>query len=240
MLKSTPVSRFTCETCAIRDSALCTGFSDEERQAFDAIASTLLIPAKQTLFREGEANAYLFSVMQGAISLSKLLADGRRQITGLRFPGEFLGLPVAEHYAYTAETLIETSVCRIQRAKLDQLLERLPNLEHRLLDLASHEIAQDQDQFVLLGCKTPTERLASLFLRLLARIGRSEDGSHSFELPIDREDLADYVGRKRETVIRALTQLRTSGVIETPTPRLIIVPDLERLKALTGDHCVVD
>ena len=60
------------------------------------------------LFDEGEPAEHLFNVTTGAVKIYKLLADGRRQMTGFPFPGDFLGLANEETYAYSAEAVTYT------------------------------------------------------------------------------------------------------------------------------------
>ncbi len=80
--------------------------------------TSVKVEAGMTVFHEGDDSTYLFNLVSGALRLSKLLPDGRRQITGFLFPGDFLGLSIAEVYAYTAEALVETWLCRFERVRL--------------------------------------------------------------------------------------------------------------------------
>ena len=75
-----------------------------------------------------------------------------------------MGLAVAKAYAYTAEALSDASLCRFERRKLLAIMERFPKLEHRLLKLASNELAQAQDRLLILGRKTAAERVATVLL----------------------------------------------------------------------------
>jgi len=148
------------------------------------------------------------------VKIYKLLGDGRRQITGFLFAGDFLGLINNEAYAYSAEALTPTKLCRFPRRKLEALLDEMPNLEQRLLAMASHELAAAQDQMMLLGRKSARERVVSFILMLsssAARRGRADD---PVILPMSRSDIADYLGLTVETVSRTFTRLRKQEVIE--------------------------
>jgi general secretion pathway protein E len=69
---------------------------------------------------------------------------------------------------------------------------------------------------LLLGRKTAEEKVAD-FLCLLARRSLmthcADHAGASFEMPLSRADIADYLGLTIETVSRQLTRLKTSGVI---------------------------
>jgi CRP/FNR family transcriptional regulator len=175
---------------------------------------TVDVEPHYAIFNETDPAEYVYNVTAGTVKVYKLLGDGRRQITGFLFAGDFLGLIHNESYAYSAEALMPTTLCRFPRRKLETLLDEMPNLEQRLLAMASHELAAAQDQMVLLGRKSARERVVSFMLMLsnsAARHGRP-DGPVS--LPMSRSDIADYLGLTIETVSRTLTGLRKQGLIE--------------------------
>ena len=92
------------------------------------------------------------------------------------------------------------------------------------------------------GQKSAQEKVAS-FLHLLARRAEQagcthlrEFGDHrrvTFTLPLTRSEIGDFLGLTIETVSRQMTKLKGLGVIELDGLRSIIVPDMERLGALT-------
>lgn len=153
-------------------------------------------------------------VTHGALKLYTLLADGRRQITGFMFPGDFLGISIDEEYAFTVEALEATELWWFSREAFDRFIGENPKVERELYRLAAHELAEAQRQMVLLGRKAAAERLASFFLALLRRAecasGKPET---NFDLPMSRMDIADYLGLTKETVSRMLAHLRTRGLI---------------------------
>jgi CRP/FNR family transcriptional regulator len=228
--------KFPCQTCEVRDKAICAALDDDELRALNRVATAVKLDARRTVIHEEDDSTYLFNVVIGALRLSKLLPDGRRQVTGFLFPGDFLGLSIADVYAYTAETLTETTLCRFRRADFAEMVERFPNLEHRLLELASNELVQAQDQLMILGRKNATERVASVLCKLAERIGRSDGGGMKLDLPMTRGDLADYTGLSTETVSRVMTRLREAGAITTPDIRSVYIPEAKEFALRTGDY----
>jgi len=133
---------FPCQSCEVRDKTICSSLDDEQLRELNQITTEVTLRSGGTVFYQGDDDTYLFNVVAGAVRLSMLLPDGRRQVTGFLFPGDFLGLSVGGVYAYSAETLSETSLCRFERVRLIEIMERFPKLEHRLLELASNELTQ--------------------------------------------------------------------------------------------------
>jgi CRP/FNR family transcriptional regulator len=176
--------------------------------------STILIKPHRLIFVESEPAENVFNVTDGAVKIYKMLPDGRRQITGFLFHGDFLGLVFNETYAYSAESLMQTKLCRFPRHKLESLLNELPKLEQRLLGAASHELAAAQDQMVLLGRKSARERMASFLLMLSKVAERHGQPDNSIVIPMSRADIGDYLGLTIETVSRTMTQFKSQGLIE--------------------------
>jgi len=227
---------YPCQNCKVRDKAICSALTNEELRELSKVTTEVQLAAEAAVFYEGDENTYLFNVVAGTIRLTKLLPDGRRQVTGFLFPGDFLGLSVGNTYVYTAEAVTEVSLCRFKRGNLVKMLDRFPNLEHRLLELASNELVQAQTQLLLLGQKTATERVSSVLVGLMERIGRRGDDGIVIDLPMTRGDLADYAGLRTETVSRCFTQLREEGVIDTLGKHGVNIRQPEKLADLSGDQ----
>lgn len=221
-----------CATCGIREMSVCAVLSDEELDRLAEIISATRFAPRQLIFQEGDPAAYLFNVTGGTVKLYKLLADGRRQITGFLFPGDFLGLALNESYAYGAEAVTEVSLCRFPRRKLEALLEEFPKMEKRLLGIASNELAAAQDQMLLLGRKSAQEKIAS-FLLILAHRAVERGGPPSpIDLPMSRADIADYLGLTIETVSRTLTTLKKNELISLAQAGQVEVLQRRKLEAI--------
>jgi CRP/FNR family transcriptional regulator len=102
------------------------------------------------------------------------------------------------------------------------------------------ELDAAREWMLLLGRKSARERIATL-LYLIATRSRSlgdvgDQANFTFELPLTRETLADYLGLTIETVSRQFTGLRKDKVIDLEGQRQVRVPDFPKLYAETGDH----
>jgi len=219
-----------CAACQIRELAICQALSDEEIASLEAILTQQRYAPSQTLFYEGDPAQYVFNLTAGTLRLSKLLSDGRRQITGFLRTGDFLGFARDDAYTYTAEAVTQVEVCRFAITEFEALFQHFPQLEHRLLARASNELAEAQDQMLLLGRKSPTEKLASFLLRQMSKAEKMGEPSSPVRLPMGRSDIADYLGLTIETVSRSFTKLRKDGVLELPDPNTVVVRDLQRLE----------
>lgn len=222
-----------CDTCEIREISVCRSLAPQDVARLQAIISAAQADPGQTIIHESDPAENLFNVVSGAVKLYKLLPDGRRQITGFLFPGDFLGIALNETYVYTGEALTPVRLCRFPRRRLEALLRDVPNLEHELLDEVATELVAAQDQMLLLGRKTARERVASFLLTLTKRAKAHGRQVNPVELPMSRADIADYLGLTTETVSRTITQLRQSKAIAAASRGEIEILDQAALEALS-------
>jgi len=218
--------------CNTRNMAICIALSDEEVAALEAIVTHQTFTPGQSVFFEGDPADHVYNITGGMLRLSKLLSDGRRQITGFLLPGDFLGFIRGDNYSFAAEAVTQANLCRFSLGDFMDLLDRFPKLEKRLLERASNELAEAQDQMLLLGRKSPKEKLASFLVRMAERQARALGPSKELRLAMGRNDIADYLGLTIETVSRCFTQLRKDKILALPESNIVIVKDGTRLRAL--------
>ena len=222
-----------CAQCAVRDRALCGVLEEQDLASYRRMGWPMNLRRGQTLFHEGDAATRVFTLKRGTMKLYTLLPDGRRQVTGFMFPGDFLGISLDEEYAVSAEALDEVQLCCFPRNRFGAFVDEHPALERQLYCMAAHELAAAREQMVLLGRKTALERLATFFTRLLERTERADaDARNCFDLPMSRCDIADYLGLTKETVSRVLGQLRDLRLIRLAALDRIMVLDRDGLALL--------
>ena len=83
---------------------------------------------------------------------------------------------------------------------------------------------------MLLLIKTAQERVAGFLLEMAERAAAGNE----VDLPMSRQDIADYLGLTIETVSRTLTLLENAAAIELPTSRRIVLRDRAALRRLNA------
>ena len=222
-----------CAACKVRLISVCAALTSEELSGLEALSQPVHLDPRQALFQqEGRAGA-VYNVTEGALRLSRLLPDGRRQVMGFAMVGDFLGLALSERFTVTAEALAPTTLCRFEKRAFAGLVARTPHLLQRLYERAGHELTLAQDHMLLLGRRTAEEKVASFLLGLRTRYARIGHDSITVELPMGRQDIADHLGLTIETVSRMLTRLdREKALLIVPGGvRLLDVARLERIAA---------
>jgi CRP/FNR family transcriptional regulator len=213
-----------CLGCEVRTQAVCGVLDCDKLADLRRLGSSFRLSSGQPLFHEGDPASRVFTLTKGSLKLYKLLPDGRRQVTGFMYPGDFLGISIDDEHAFTAEALEQSVLCAFPRPRFDDFTEGNSEMERELYRLATHELAAAQEQMVLLGRKTAAERFATFLLRLAGRAERNGNQARYVNLPMSRSDIADYLGLTKETVSRVLALLKKQ--------RLIRLEALDRIEIL--------
>ena len=176
------------------------------------------------IYGEREPADYVYEVAHGAVRTVKVLSDGRRQIGGFYFAGDVFGFTDANEHSFSAEAIVASTVRIIKRGALIQTAKSDRELAQQLLIVTAHENARLHNHALML-VKTATERLGSFLVELAERI--SIGGL--LELPMSRQDIADYLGITIETVSRTFTYLESQSAIALPNSRAVILRDRSAL-----------
>jgi len=158
-----------------------------------------------------------------------VLNDGRRQIGSFYLPGDIFGLEVGDEHTFSAEAIIDSKVLVIRRSTLVALAARDNGVARRLWAMTAGELQRAQDHIMLL-IKTAQERVAGFLLEMSARA----PGGNEVDLPMSRQDIADYLGLTIETVSRTLTQLENAATIAVPSSRRIVLRNRGALSRLNS------
>lgn len=171
--------------------------------------------AEEEIYGEDEPAEFIYKVVSGAVRSYKLLADGRRQIGAFHLPGDLFGLEASGCHQLTAEAVVETKVVLLKRRVLEGLAAQNVQIAYKLWTAAAENLRSAETRMLLLGRKTAQERVASFLVEMDDRCG----GKGMIDLPMSRRDVADYLGLTLETVSRAISQMRASGMLSLANAR---------------------
>ena len=182
------------------------------------------------IFGEKEPADSAYRVISGSVRTYKILDDGRRQIGGFHLPGDIFGLlEFGDEHTFSADAITDTRVLVVKRKTLAILAGRHPAIARELFAFSGRELQRVQDH-VLLLVKSAQERVAGFLLEMAERAC----AGNVVELPMSRQDIADYLGLTIETVSRTLTVLEGAAVIELSTSRRIVLRSRSALKRLNS------
>jgi len=207
--------------------------TDVETDSLDGlmrfVGAVTSYPSRTEIVHEDEAADRLYKVVSGTVCTYKVLSDGRRQIGSFYLPGDVFGLEFIEGHNLAAETVTNVKILVIKKRALAVLAKQSAALASELLQLTARELARTQDRVLLLASKSAQERVIGFLFEMSKR---SSGTGNYVELPMSRQDIADYLGLTIETVSRTLWALEHSGAIEISSRRRITMRDRSRLMRL--------
>ena len=200
----------------------------EAKSPLAALGTITRFERNNTIVSEGDEAEYSYKVISGAVRLSKMMSDGRRQIAEFALPGDFFGINWLDEHAMTAEALNDVTVVRYARGRLERLGDENREVRAELFSNLRHDLWAAQNHLVILGRQSAMERVASFLVQTMERSKQAD--KTTIEVPMTRQDIADYLGLTIETVCRMLTKLKTSGIVAIPNRHEIVVRNLAALR----------
>ena len=189
---------------------------------------------RSVIATDGSEQGALIAVLGGLVKVSTSLRDGRTQILGLRFPGEFISLRMQlEPWLVRVEVVEDATLMILSGSKAARLRGENPQFNLDISRHANREIAWAEAHLVTLGRRSPVERLASLLIEFNERGLGTGDPIDQVRIPISRDEIGDYIGLESETVSRQFTRLKSAGYISLISPSRVLVRDwcaLEQLR----------
>jgi CRP/FNR family transcriptional regulator, nitrogen fixation regulation protein len=203
--------------------------NDDLASSVDLLGTPLSFARNAEIYGEGQPADHLYKVVSGTVRTYKVLTDGRRQIGGFYVPGDIFGLETAAERTFSAEAIVECDVLLIKRSALMALAERDHEVARLLWTITGQELRRVESHVMLL-VKSAQERVASFLLEMAERVSAGS----AVELPMSRQDIADYLGLTMETVSRNLTLLENAATIELPSSRRIVLRNRSALNRLNA------
>lgn len=219
-----------CLACEARHRGVCGALSTDQLINLNKQSTRKLVePGVELIGECQEAGSYA-NIISGVVKLTKMMVDGRQQIVGLQFAPDFLGRPFRPDSGITADAATPVNICSFPKSVLDRMIRDTPELKHKLLEQSLKELDEARDWMLTLGRKTASEKVASFLYLIATHVDPELDAdSVSFDLPLTRSDIADFLGLTIETVSRQMTKLRKDGVIEIRNNRHVDIPSTARL-----------
>jgi CRP/FNR family nitrogen fixation transcriptional regulator len=186
--------------------------------------------ANAEIFGEAEPATCVYRVLTGLVRTYRILADGRRQIAEFFLPGDVFGLEADGPHSLSAEAVTDCDVVALRRS---QLLERAASdasTARKLWSLTLHHLRRSEGHMLVLGRKNACERVAWFLMDMSERI----PAPNRIDLPMSRQDIADFLGLTIETVSRTMTQLQDDGVIALPSRRRVVLCERTTLEDLAA------
>jgi CRP/FNR family transcriptional regulator, nitrogen fixation regulation protein len=194
------------------------------------MGATIYFDQNSEIYGENEPADYVYKVLSGTVRTYKVLNDGRRQVGAFYLAGDVFGLEIGDEHTFSAEAISDSSILVVKRSAIIAQAGRDHVVARELWAATARELRRTQDHLLLL-IKNAQERVAAFLLEMA---DRSHSPSGAIELPMSRQDIADYLGLTIETVSRTLTHFETAAAIELPRSRRIVLRNRSALHKLNA------
>ena len=195
----------------------------------DLMGACMSFPRNAEIYGENEPADYLYKIVSGTVRTYKVLVDGRRQIGAFYLPGDMFGLETGNEHAFSAEAISDCKIIVIKRSAVLALAARDNEVARQMWDLTARELHRVQEHSLVL-IKSAEERVAGFLLEMAERGA----GGGAVELPMSRQDIADYLGLTIETISRTLKHLEDAAAIEVAKRRRILLRNRSALRRLNA------
>lgn len=191
----------------------------------------LTLRRQEILYRAGESSDALYIVNRGKVRIYRLSEGGKEQVIRILQQGDFTGemalFRESVHESY-AEALEETSICQITRRDLQALLLKYPSISLKVLAEFSERLDQSEKQATRIATEKADTRIAQFLVESMEHPGTPQE----IVLPMNRKDLASYLGTTPETISRKLAEFEDAGYIRQLSTKRIEIIDADELLLL--------
>lgn len=173
---------------------------------------------KYTVMQEGKPVRHIGIVLSGSVQINRVDYNGNRSIISNVYPGELF----AEAFACSEAEAMPLSVianepCHIMLIDCSHILHTCNNncgfhqqlIFNLMKDIASKAIAFHQK--IEVTSKRSTRDKLLTYLDITSK----KNKSNSFEIPFDRQELADYLEVERSGLSAEISKLRKEGILES-------------------------
>ena len=218
------MSRHTKEALdSLRGIPLFSGVKDDDLARIADLLIERRFPKHKTIVEEGLPGDYMYVIREGRVQVSKLSDDGREKILEFFEAGAFFGemslLDDAPRSA-SVRALTDTRIFALSRADFLAMMRRSPDVAMAVVQELTRRLRDTDEQASSLSFQRVTQRTQGLLQRL-AKEESDRAGRHITPV-LTHQQIADMIGTSRETVTRALKDLKGEGWLEQEGKRYLV------------------
>lgn len=187
----------------------------------------------EVIFSEANVANTLYFINQGKIKLYKYTKDGKEQILHILSEGEFFGeleLIKPSKYGFNAKAIVDSKICTLTKDEMKDIMMKNPEIGIKVLETLGERLSKVESLVQNLATNDVDSRMAYLLIDLMEKYGDNLEQNISIELPLSREDMANFIGVTRETISRKLKKFEDEDLIKIVGTKTIIILDEDGLR----------
>lgn len=188
----------------------------------------------EIVFAEGSVANTLFFINEGKIKLYKHTKDGKEQIFHVLSEGDFFGeleLIKPSKYRFNSKAIINSKICTLTKYEMKEIIMRNPEIGIKILETVGERLSRVESLVQNLATNDVDSRMAYLLIELMNKYGKRIEKNISIDLPLSREEMANFIGVTRETISRKLKKFEKEKLIKIVGTKIIIILDKKGLES---------
>jgi CRP-like cAMP-binding protein len=227
-----PSKKALCTDCQQKSTCF-SKLGQDELQSADENKVQIHYKKGETITKQGSFVTHVLYVKEGLVKVYKELEEDNNIIYSVLPGGSFVGLSnlfTNEIFQYSVAALASSSICSIDRAILERLVEENGSFAHSVLHAINQEAHHLRQKMMSLTHKPLKGRLADTLLQLSGEIFDSKD----FPYKLSRNDLAEFSGMSMMSVVRTMQEFIRNGYVEESQGRIRIM-DQQALETISHE-----
>lgn len=182
------------------------------------------IPKNEILFSEGDTATGFYIVESGSFrSFRSSASAGKQQTFQFYSPGNWMGIRDAVYggkYLHHAIALEDSIVFFIEECELKRLLQSDSEFQNSVFYQVAKDSVDAENKIYSLGTRQVHAKLSEFLLQFM------DPQSGEVDLPFTREVMASVIGVTTETLVRALTDLKSRNWIDIDKRKISVKDEL--------------
>jgi len=176
----------------------------------------------------------VYIVRTGLLGIEASAPGKHRQLLELFYPGDIIRRTLMPDLpGLTLTALNVTEVWRLPARSFDALVAASPEQTAQAQRHLAEQHARATLHASIIGALTGDERFASLLVELGLRIGTAGPSGISFDVPLSRTDIADYLALNPDTLSRITSRFKARGLLQHARNGHTVLPAWEALLGAT-------
>jgi CRP/FNR family transcriptional regulator len=175
----------------------------------------------EIIFHEGDYPRFYYQILDGTVKMYNTNVDGKEFTQSEFKAGRSFGEPplfIEEAYPSTAVACQDTVIIKLQKEKFLELLDKNPALLKKMLSLFAKRIYSKSKTAREIINNTPEIRIMGFLNDYKKKNNRENE---KIEIPYTRQEIANYIGLRVETVIRTLSKMKSKKLVQIIERKLI-------------------
>jgi CRP-like cAMP-binding protein len=233
------MSQCNCENCSqnlcARKVPIFSFLSEDELLKIINMTGHKFYKKGELLCSQGEKSETLFIINEGKVKLSKLTKEGKEQIVHIFTSGDFFGelslFNSGERYNFDVYAISDVKLCTLDKEDMNKIIMSNPEISLKLLQVITKRLTETENLAQNLATNDAETRIAYMLLEFADKYGIDTEEGLKINLPINREEMANYAGVTRETISRKLSIFEELGIISLKGNKILIIKQLDILKS---------